>query len=335
MSLALVFGIVLIGLFVVAGLVAARRRRGGLIPRRPAACRPAARSVEPARAAARGDGLGARVRVLFASRGPEQEVWARLEDVLLRADVGPGTASRMVSRIRERFTPDADPEALLLHEVIAVLGDDVALNLPAGRLAVLMVVGVNGSGKTTTIGKLAGRLAMDGRRVSLAGSDTFRAAATEQLGVWAERAGAHLVAQERGADPGAVAFDAVASARARRIDVLIVDTAGRLHTRTPLMDELRKVARVLEKAAGKIDEILLVLDATTGQNGIAQARAFTEAVGVTGVVLAKLDGTARGGIVLAVRDELGVPVKLVGTGEGPDDLEPFEAKAFAERLLGG
>jgi fused signal recognition particle receptor len=196
-----------------------------------------------------------------------------------------------------------------------------------------MVVGVNGTGKTTTIGKLAHVLTSEGRKVSLAASDTFRAAAGEQLEVWAGRAGAHLVAQTRGADPGAVAFDAVQAARARGSDVLIVDTAGRLHTRQPLMDELRKVKRVLEKAAGRVEEVLLVLDATTGQNGISQARAFTEAVDVTGVVLTKMDGTARGGIVLAVREELGIPVKLVGTGEGISDLAPFDPASFARQLV--
>jgi fused signal recognition particle receptor len=221
-------------------------------------------------------------------------------------------------------------------EVSSILGRDEALRLPEGGLGVVMVVGVNGSGKTTTIGKLAARLAGEGKKVSLAGSDTFRAAASEQLGVWAERSGAHLVSQERGADPGSVAFDAVSAARARGSDVLIVDTAGRLHTKQPLMEELKKVRRVLEKATGRPpDETLLVLDATTGQNGIAQAQAFTEAVEVTGVALTKLDGTAKGGVVLAVRDRLGVPVKLIGLGEGSGDLEPFDGEVFAERLLGG
>jgi fused signal recognition particle receptor len=171
--------------------------------------------------------------------------------------------------------------------------------------------------------------------VSLAASDTFRAAAGEQLTVWAERAGAHLVSQQRGADPASVAFDAVKSATARGSDVLIVDTAGRLHTKTPLMDELAKVKRVIDKAGASVDETLLVLDATTGQNGISQARAFTEAVDVTGVALTKMDGSAKGGIVLAVREELGVPVRLVGTGEGAGDLEPFRARSFADRLLEG
>jgi len=288
-----------------------------------------------AKAAVRSDGLGAKVRALLSGKTPGDDEWTRLEDLLVRADVGSQAATRIVKDVRERFRPDADPGRLLAEEIVALLGPNGTLDLSSDRLAVVMMVGVNGSGKTTTIGKLAALLAKQGRRVSLAGSDTFRAAASEQLDVWAKRAGAHLVAQERGADPGAVAFDAVQSANARGADVLIVDTAGRLHTRTPLMDELRKVKRVLEKAAGRVDEVLLVLDATTGQNGLAQAVAFAEAVEVTGVVLTKLDGTAKGGIVLAVRDRLGVPVKLIGTGEGLEDLEPFSARAFADGIVGG
>jgi len=280
-------------------------------------------------------GLGARVRALFA--GADEDAWRGLEEVLIKADVGPVTAARIVEDLRSRLQTGDDPVEMLAGEVVDVLaGDDTILHLPPGQLGVVMVVGVNGSGKTTTIGKLAARLAKDGKRVSLAGSDTFRAAASEQLDVWAQRAGAQLVSQERGADPGAVAFDAVRSAQARGMDVLIVDTAGRLHTKTPLMEELRKVRRVIEKAAGRgPDETLLVLDATTGQNGIAQARAFTEAVDVTGLALTKLDGTAKGGVVLAVREQLGVPVKLIGVGEGVDDLEPFDARVFAERLVAG
>jgi fused signal recognition particle receptor len=216
---------------------------------------------------------------------------------------------------------------------MAVLGPDRALSLSTGRLAVILVVGVNGSGKTTTIGKLAKHLAAQGHSVSMAASDTFRAAAGEQLDVWAQRTGAHIVSQQRGADPGAVAFDAVKSATARGSDVLIVDTAGRLHTKVPLMDELAKVKRVIEKAGAEVDETFLVLDATAGQNGIAQARGFTGAVGLTGVVLSKMDGSAKGGVVLAVREELGVPVRFVGVGEGADDLRPFDAGAFADGLL--
>jgi fused signal recognition particle receptor len=280
-----------------------------------------------------GAGLGERIRGLFGAEGGDP--WSGLEELLVRADVGPATASRIVGDVRPRYRQGMDPSSLVGREVEEILGEDQALELPSERLGIVMIVGVNGSGKTTTIGKLASRLAAQGKAVSLAGSDTFRAAASEQLEVWAERAGAHLVSQERGADPGSVAFDAVRSAQARASDVLIVDTAGRLHTKEPLMEELRKVRRVIEKAAGRApDETLLVMDATTGQNGIAQARAFTDAVEVTGVVLAKLDGTAKGGIVLSVKDQLGVPVKLVGTGEGIGDLEPFERTAFARRLLG-
>ena len=283
---------------------------------------------------ARGDGLGARIRAAFGG-GADEDAWANLEDALIKADVGPTTSSRIVGDVKARWTDGDDPVALVGDEVLEVLGDASKLDLPDDRLAIVMVVGVNGAGKTTTIGKLASWLSRQGRSVSLANSDTFRAAAAEQLDVWAQRSGAHLVAQSRGADPGSVAFDAVKSAEARGSNVLIVDTAGRLHTKEPLMEELRKVRRVIEKAAGRVpDETLLVLDATTGQNGIAQARAFTDAVDVTGVALTKLDGTAKGGVVLAVREELGVPVKVIGTGETLDDLEPFEPRAFADRLLG-
>ena len=278
-------------------------------------------------------GLADRVRSLFRGDQAGEETWRELEEALIRADVGPKAAIAIVERVRAAYRPPADPAEVLANEVAAAFDGDDPWTLPHGSPGIVMVVGVNGTGKTTTIGKLAYLLGRDGRSVSLAASDTFRAAAGEQLETWAQRSKAHLVAQERGADPAAVAFDAVQAARARGADVLIVDTAGRLHTRQPLMEELAKVKRVLEKAAGRVDEVLLVLDATTGQNGIAQARSFTEAVGVTGVVLAKMDGTARGGIVLAVREELGVPVKLVGTGERPEDLVPFDPHRFARRLV--
>lgn len=318
----------LVVLLVVAGFVVVL-----LVRRRAATTAEVLERAQPrGPARPRGEGLGSRIRSLFL--GSAEDPWERLEELLIKADVGPVTASRIVAEVRERYSAGADPVELVSAEVVEVLADDGGLNLPADRLGVVMVVGVNGSGKTTTIGKLASRLARDGKTVSLAGSDTFRAAASEQLDVWARRAGAHLVSQERGADPGSVAFDAVRSAEARGSNVLIVDTAGRLHTKQPLMDELKKVRRVLEKATGRPpDETLLVLDATTGQNGIAQARAFTEAVEVTGVALTKLDGTAKGGVVLAVREQLGVPVKLVGMGEALEDLEPFEPNAFAHRLL--
>jgi fused signal recognition particle receptor len=334
--------VLIVGLFVVAvvaivvaGIITAVSRGR----RAPAAASPrpmpTAAEAPPSPARRRSDGLGARARALLAGGTPGGDEWARLEELLLKADVGPAAATRMVKDIRDRYQEGADPEELLRQEIVGILGEDDALRLPSGRLGVVLVVGVNGAGKTTTIGKLAARLAREGRKVSVANTDTFRAAASEQLDVWAKRANVQLIAQQRGADPGAVAFDAVESARARDVDVLIVDTAGRLHTRTPLMEELKKVKRVLEKAAGHVDEVLLVLDATTGQNGIAQAEAFAGAVDVTGVALAKLDGTARGGIVLAVREGLGVPVKLVGTGERIDDLQAFDSRAFAERILEG
>jgi fused signal recognition particle receptor len=319
-------------LLVVLAFVVGRRRsvRSAAAPR----AAPDA-AAAPERRPPRGEGLGPRIRSVFRA-GPADDAWPGLEDLLVKADVGPATAARIVADVRERYEDGADPVALVGDEVVAILGDADPLDLPTDRLGVVMVVGVNGSGKTTTIGKLAALLARQGRSVSLAGSDTFRAAASEQLDVWAKRSGANLVSQARGADPGSVAFDAVKSAQARGSDVLVVDTAGRLHTKQPLMDELAKVRRVLEKASGRApDETILVLDATTGQNGVAQARAFTEAVDVSAVALTKLDGTAKGGIVLAVREQLGVPVKLIGVGEGLEDLEPFEPRAFADRLLGG
>jgi fused signal recognition particle receptor len=299
---------------------------GTAVLERPAEPTPAEQAI-PAT-----EGLAGRIRSLF-SRGITEDTWTGLEDALIRADVGATAAADVVQRVRASYRLGTDPAELVSDEVEAMFASDRSWESPEGSPAVVMVVGVNGTGKTTTIGKLAHLLREGGRKVTLAASDTFRAAAGEQLDTWAQRSGAHVVSQNRGADPGAVAFDAVQAARARGDDVVIVDTAGRLHTREPLMQELAKVRRVLEKAAGRVDEVLLVLDATTGQNGIAQARAFTEAVDVTGVVLSKMDGTARGGIVLAVREELGVPVKLVGTGERIQDLAPFDARAFARRLV--
>jgi fused signal recognition particle receptor len=316
-GLEVVLVFVLLAMLVVA-LFVGRRLRERPIP------------VAPRR---KGAGLASRLGRLAGKERLTDEDWRWLEETLVRADTGRRAAAEVVTRVRERYDSGQDPVDLLAQEVEHVFAGDAPLSLP-DDLAVVMVVGVNGTGKTTTIGKLAHWLRSKGRSVAVANSDTFRAAAAEQLGEWAGRARADLVAQQRGADPGAVAFDAVQAARARHRDVLIVDTAGRLHSKQPLMDELAKVKRVLESAAGKPpDEVLLVVDATTGQNGLAQARAFTGAVGVTGVVLTKLDGTARGGIVLAVREELGIPVKLVGTGEGLDDLEPFDPTAFAESLV--
>ena len=322
-------------LCIVAGAVVISRRRA--VFRMDDDAEPASDIEAPSSASVpdvAGGGLASRVRALFGS-GVSDTTWNGLEDLLIKADVGPRGSADLVQRVRDDYEPGTDPADVLRTEVLDVLGPDEDLHLARGKLAVILVVGVNGSGKTTTIGKLAKRLAGQGHTVSLAASDTFRAAAGEQLEVWAKRAGAHIVAQQRGADPGAVAFDAVTSATARGSDVLIVDTAGRLHTKAPLMDELAKVKRVIEKAGAEVDETLLVLDATTGQNGISQARAFTDAVELTGVVLTKMDGSARGGVILAVREELGVPVRFVGVGEGADDLQPFRAQAFADGLLRG
>ncbi|HWC14423.1 MAG TPA: signal recognition particle-docking protein FtsY [Actinomycetota bacterium] len=269
----------------------------------------------------------------------EDEVWDDLEAALIQADVGVATATAITQRVRESTSRSAtrDPEAvkaLVADELNRTFDDEVDRGLVFAPEApsVWLVVGVNGTGKTTTIGKLARDLSNRGRSVALAAADTFRAAADEQLGVWADRSGADLVKHQHGADPGAVAYDALQHARARGTDVLIVDTAGRLHTKTPLMDELAKVRRVIEKD-GRVDEVLLVIDATAGQNGLVQAKEFAQTAGVTGIVLTKLDGTAKGGIAFAIETELGIPIKLIGVGEGAEDLEPFEPKAFVDALL--
>jgi fused signal recognition particle receptor len=326
-SAVLVVIIVLVALCVTAFVIVRRRNP----PERSRSVASTRVPEAPSAGAFLSEGLGGKVRALFARDAAVD--WGALEDLLLKADIGPKGARDLVDRVRERLTPDTDAAAILRDEVLAILGPDEPLRLPPGELGVILVVGVNGSGKTTTIGKLAARLGREGKAVSLAAADTYRAAAGEQLDVWAKRANAHVVAQDRGADPGAVAFDAVMSASARGSDALLVDTAGRLHTRQPLMDELAKIKRVIEKAGGRVCETLLVLDAQTGQNGIAQARAFTDAVELTGVVLTKTDGSAKGGIVLAVREELDVPVRFVGVGEALEDLRPFEPEAFADRLL--
>ena len=273
----------------------------------------------------------------------DEDSWTEIEDQLLMADLGAATSMEIVASLRTKIVSrgarDAVEARALLREVlIEALHPDMnravrALPNDEGKPAVLLVVGVNGTGKTTTTGKLARVLVADGRTVLLGAADTFRAAAAEQLATWGSRVGAEIVRGKEGADPAAVAFDAVKSGVEAKVDAVLVDTAGRLHTKTGLMDELGKVKRVVEKQA-PVDEVLLVLDATTGQNGLTQARVFAEVVAVTGVVLTKLDGTAKGGIVFQVQRELGVPVKLVGLGEGPDDLAPFEPAAFVDALLG-
>jgi fused signal recognition particle receptor len=278
--------------------------------------------------------LGGRLSGLLR-RGPDDAFWAELEEVLLAADVGVATAAAIVGRVRAAAPDDAgSARRALRRELVGVFaGRDRSLGL-RNRPAVVVVVGVNGSGKTTTIAKLAALMEAQGVPALLAAADTFRAAAAEQLQVWAQRLSLDIVSGQSGADPAAVAFDAFRAAQAREKGVLIVDTAGRLHDKRNLMDELGKVVRVLGREAGAVDEVLLVLDGTTGQNGIAQARAFTAAVGVTGIVISKLDGTARGGIAVAIEHELGIPVKLVGVGERVEDLLHFDAEAFVDALLG-
>jgi fused signal recognition particle receptor len=263
----------------------------------------------------------------------DEEAWERLEIALLQADVGVPATAELVRRLEERGQV-VDLGEALVEEVTALLGEPRGLDL-AGAPAVVLVVGVNGTGKTTTIGKLAQKLREHGRSVLLGAADTFRAAAEEQLEIWAQRAEADFVGAPAGGDPAAVAFDAVEAGRARGVDVVIVDTAGRLHTQTNLMEELAKVRRVIaSRIPDAPHETLLVVDATTGQNGLQQARLFGEAVAVTGVALTKLDGSAKGGVALAIAYELGLPVKLVGIGEGLDDLRPFDARDYARALLG-
>jgi len=279
--------------------------------------------------------------VLSRDQLGEQD-WEEIEDTLLAADVGVAATEEIVRRLRTQAmvaasgNPDRVRE-LLAAELTASLGPDLDRSLRTlpqdGRPAVILIVGVNGSGKTTTCGKIARVLVADGRSVLLGAADTFRAAAAEQLQTWGERVGVDTVRGPEGADPASVAYDAVRQGTQARVDTVLIDTAGRLHTKAGLMDELGKIKRVIERN-GPVDETLLVLDATTGQNGVVQARVFTELVNVTGIVLTKLDGTAKGGIVIAVQRELGIPVKLIGLGEGKDDLAPFEPAEFVAGLLG-
>ncbi len=274
----------------------------------------------------------------FLGGGPGGPSWDDVEETLIAGDVGASLAMDVVERARARRDPDG-PEAAVRAELAALLiPRDAAEWRPQpagpGSPAVILVVGVNGTGKTTTIGKLASRYRSEGLTVLLAAADTFRAAAIEQLGTWAERSGAQIVAHAPGADPGAVVFDALDAAVARGIDVVIADTAGRLHTKVNLMDELAKVRRIVDKRLpGARPETLFVLDATTGQNGLAQALAFHQAVGLTGVVLTKLDSTSKGGIVFAIENALGVPVRFVGVGEKVGDLLPFDPEAFVAALF--
>jgi fused signal recognition particle receptor len=314
-------------------------------------------SVEPAPPPLRGRLVRLRGR-LAASRGGfgsvllnllsrdvlDDEAWDEIEDTLITADMGVVLARQVVEELKTQVkvtgtrSPD-EVRGMLRAELIIQLGADTDRRLrttPHGdRPAVVLMVGVNGTGKTTVCGKLGRALIGEGETVLLGAADTFRAAAADQLQTWGDRVGARVIRSEReGADPASVAFEAVRVGIDEHVDTVIVDTAGRLHTKTGLMDELGKVKRVIEKST-TVDEVLLVLDATTGQNGLRQARVFAEVVDITGIVLTKLDGTAKGGIVIAVQRELGVPVKLVGLGEGPDDLAPFEPVTFVDAIIGG
>ncbi|MER8187448.1 signal recognition particle-docking protein FtsY [Kitasatospora sp. NPDC094015] len=287
--------------------------------------------------------LGKGLLTLLSRDRLDEDTWEEIEETLLTADVGVAATQELVDSLRTRVkvlgtrTP-AELRTLLAEELTGLIGTDADRSLRTakhedGRPAVVLVVGVNGVGKTTTSGKLGRVLVADGRSVVLGAADTFRAAAADQLQTWGERVGARTVRGPEGGDPASVAFDAVKEGIAEGADTVLIDTAGRLHTKTGLMDELGKVKRVVEKH-GPVDEVLLVLDATTGQNGLVQARVFAEVVDITGIVLTKLDGTAKGGIVISVQRELGVPVKLIGLGEGADDLAPFEPAAFVDALIG-
>jgi fused signal recognition particle receptor len=288
------------------------------------------------------DRLG-KARALFsgflARTTIDQETWDDLEEALIRADVGVGLTTSVLDDLRARVksegikTPAELVDALKADLKQALVSEDRGLRFDPGEVNVWLFVGVNGVGKTTTIGKVGYREAAAGRRVVMAAGDTFRAAAAEQLELWSKRVGADLVRGSEGGDPGAVIFDAVQRAASKHADLVLGDTAGRLHTKVNLMEELKKVRRVSERPPGHLTEVLLVIDATTGQNGLTQAKQFAEAVDVTGIVLTKLDGTAKGGIALAIQTELGIPIKLVGLGETADDLTEFDADEFVEALL--
>jgi fused signal recognition particle receptor len=326
---------------------------GTLTPEAPAAEAPAPAEVPPpsagrlvrlrGRLARSQSALGSVLLNLLSTGNLDEQAWEEIEDTLITADMGVAPAQQLVEQLRTevKVTGTRDVEevrALLRADLLAQLGPDMDRSLHTARHgdrpAVVLVVGVNGTGKTTACGRLARALIGDGQTVLLGAADTFRAAAADQLQTWGERVGARTIRSDReGADPASVAYTAVNEGITAGVDTVIVDTAGRLHTKSGLMDELGKIKRVIEKH-GSVDEVLLVLDATTGQNGVRQARVFAEVTDVTGIILTKLDGTAKGGIVIAVQREIGVPVKLVGLGEGPDDLAPFDPEVFVDAILG-
>lgn len=316
----------LVGVVLVGWLLLRKRRRHQTSLRRDA---PTFEALQPPRLR-----IGTRLGGVFG-RQIDASFWDSLEEALIAADVGVATSASVVERVRATEPSDPEEARSTLREVLVGGFDARDRSIAAeGDPAVVVVVGVNGSGKTTTIAKIAASQIAAGRSVLVAAADTFRAAAAEQMVSWADRIGFDIVRGSDGADPAAVAFDALSAAQARGVDVLIVDTAGRLHSKQNLMDELAKVVRVLGRDSGSVDEVLLVLDGSTGQNGIAQAKAFTAAVGVTGLIVTKLDGTAKGGAALAVEDDLGLPLKLIGVGEGPGDLLHFDPGTFVDELLG-
>lgn len=289
-------------------------------------------------------GFFGRLAGLFQSADFDDALWDELEEILISSDAGLPTTEAILGSVRKRVRDDGIKQSTLVRnalrdELVGILeapaGEAPAWDrAPAPELLIMLVVGVNGAGKTTTIAKMAHAFKRDGAVVVLGAADTFRAAATDQLKVWGDRTGVRVVAHQSGADPGAVVFDTLAAAEASHADIMIVDTAGRLHTKTNLMEELKKMNRIIQRNHPDAPhETLLVLDATTGQNGLAQARTFTEAVGVTGIVLAKLDGTAKGGIAFAIAHELGIPVRFIGTGERLEDLAPFDPHEFVDSLL--
>ena len=370
----LIIGIAVVAALVVGGLLTSGRRRRDLPgreragtdviapPREEAAAAPEEAAEEPPgavttlerpedtasrlvrlrqRLAGSQGGLGRGLLSLLSRERLDDDTWEAIEDTLLSADVGVAPTQQLVDHLRTRLRVDGkeagDPRAVLRDELLQLVDPAMDRRLQVsgedGKPGVVLVVGVNGTGKTTTVGKLARILVAEDRTVVLGAADTFRAAAVDQLATWGERVGVEVVRGPEGGDPASVAFQAVQEGKERGIDTVLVDTAGRLQNKAGLMDELGKVKRVLEKQA-PVTEVLLVLDATTGQNGLVQARVFSEIVDVTGIVLTKLDGSAKGGIVVAVQRELGVPVKLVGLGEGADDLAPFDPGAFVDALLG-
>jgi fused signal recognition particle receptor len=277
--------------------------------------------------------------LLRVGRTIDEELMEEIEEILIQADVGVNTTLELMDNVREVVRAKGLKDAselgeILKQEMLNVLGEDASVNVDGGQPHTILVLGINGAGKTTTIGKLAHRFRSEGKRVFVAAGDTFRAAAVDQLAIWCDRAGVELIRGGEGADPASVVFDAIEAARSRQVDVLIIDTAGRLHTKKPLMDELSKIGRVMQRASPEAPhEVLFVLDGTAGQNAIMQAKVFNEAVPITGVAVTKLDGTAKGGIVIAVKKEIGAPVRLIGIGEKLDDLRDFVGRDFVEALF--